>query len=111
MAEVVHALVLLAHFHSLASFVFGSGINDEPRYHLDNESARPEEPILALLPPPHSSKSQPKTVKLQEQKGMCIQFDQTFFICCGETQQLIIFIRIQGRKPSCHLSNGTRSWS
>ncbi|KPP64344.1 hypothetical protein Z043_117323 [Scleropages formosus] len=27
LAELVHAVVLLAHFHALASFVFGSGIN------------------------------------------------------------------------------------
>ncbi|XP_033226716.1 sestrin homolog isoform X2 [Belonocnema kinseyi] len=32
LAEVVHAIVLLAHFHSLASFVFSCGINEE----LDN---------------------------------------------------------------------------
>lgn len=31
-AEVVHAIVLLAHFHSLSSFVFACGINEE----LDN---------------------------------------------------------------------------
>ncbi|KAG9337537.1 hypothetical protein JZ751_028554 [Albula glossodonta] len=30
LAELVHAVVLLAHFHALASFVFGSGINPEP---------------------------------------------------------------------------------
>lgn len=29
LAEVVHAIVLLAHFHSLSSFVFGCGVNDE----------------------------------------------------------------------------------
>ncbi|KAL0994284.1 hypothetical protein UPYG_G00120220 [Umbra pygmaea] len=29
LAELVHAVVLLAHFHSLASFVFGSGINPQ----------------------------------------------------------------------------------
>lgn len=29
LAEVVHAIVLLAHFHSLSSFVFGCGINAE----------------------------------------------------------------------------------
>ncbi|CAB0033965.1 unnamed protein product [Trichogramma brassicae] len=32
LAEVVHAIVLLAHFHSLSSFVFACGINEE----LDN---------------------------------------------------------------------------
>lgn len=29
LAEVVHAIVLLTHFHSLSSFVFGCGVNDE----------------------------------------------------------------------------------
>ncbi|XP_062309363.1 sestrin-3 [Osmerus eperlanus] len=29
LAELIHAVVLLAHFHALASFVFGSGINPE----------------------------------------------------------------------------------
>lgn len=29
LAELVHAVVLLAHFHALASFVFGSGINPD----------------------------------------------------------------------------------
>jgi len=28
LAEVVHAIVLLTHFHALTSFVFGCGIND-----------------------------------------------------------------------------------
>ena len=29
LAEVVHAIVLLAHFHSLSSFVFACGVNEE----------------------------------------------------------------------------------
>ncbi|XP_076129881.1 sestrin-3 [Alosa pseudoharengus] len=29
LAELVHAVVLLAHFHALASFIFGSGINPD----------------------------------------------------------------------------------
>ncbi|KAM9320961.1 sestrin-3 [Gastrophryne carolinensis] len=29
LAELVHAVVLLAHYHALASFVFGSGVNPE----------------------------------------------------------------------------------
>ncbi|XP_047004584.1 sestrin homolog [Schistocerca americana] len=35
LAEVVHAIVLLAHFHSLSSFVFGCGVNEE----LDHEGS------------------------------------------------------------------------
>ena len=69
LAEVVHALVLLAHFHSLSSFVFGSGINDEPRYSLENESAGVEEPVLTLAPPPRSSGSSSSSVKLVKEKG------------------------------------------
>lgn len=34
LAEVVQAIVLLAHFHSLSSFVFSCGVNEE----LDNVS-------------------------------------------------------------------------
>lgn len=30
LAELVHAVVLLAHFHALSSFVFGSGVNHDP---------------------------------------------------------------------------------
>lgn len=63
LAEVIHALVLLAHFHSLASFVFGSGINDEPRY-FDNPNLTSGEPVLTLNPPPHSSKQKQDTQKL-----------------------------------------------
>lgn len=29
LSELVHAIVLLAHFHSLSSFVFSCGINEE----------------------------------------------------------------------------------
>lgn len=38
LSEVVHAIVLLAHFHALASFVFGCGINteiDQPNGHTE----------------------------------------------------------------------------
>ncbi|XP_058145302.1 sestrin-3 isoform X2 [Dasypus novemcinctus] len=34
--ELVHAVVLLAHFHALASFVFGSGINPERAPEISN---------------------------------------------------------------------------
>lgn len=65
----MHALVLLAHFHSLSSFVFGSGINDEPRYYQEDESTGAGEPILTLDPPPHSSGARTSAVKLEEEKG------------------------------------------
>ncbi|KAJ8412610.1 hypothetical protein AAFF_G00129460 [Aldrovandia affinis] len=37
LAELVHAVVLLAHFHALASFVFGSGINPEGEGEKDDD--------------------------------------------------------------------------
>lgn len=37
LAELVHAVVLLAHFHALASFVFGSGINTEGEEEIDDQ--------------------------------------------------------------------------
>ncbi|XP_078538728.1 sestrin-2 [Lissotriton helveticus] len=40
LAELIHALVLLTHYHSLASFVFGCGINPES----DQEGGRPPSP-------------------------------------------------------------------
>ncbi|EEB14165.1 P53 regulated pa26 nuclear protein sestrin, putative [Pediculus humanus corporis] len=36
LAEVVHAIVILAHFHALSSFVFGCGVNEE----LDQDGIR-----------------------------------------------------------------------
>ncbi|KAL1139359.1 hypothetical protein AAG570_006343 [Ranatra chinensis] len=35
LAEVVHAIVLLAHFHSLSSFVFACGVNEEIDHRFD----------------------------------------------------------------------------
>lgn len=64
LAEVVHALVLLVHFHALASFVFGSGINDEQKYY-ECDDARE---VLHLAPPPRSTKAQQPVQKL-ENKG------------------------------------------
>ncbi|XP_064413994.1 sestrin-3-like isoform X2 [Latimeria chalumnae] len=43
LAELVHAVVLLAHYHALASFVFGSGIN--PEIDLDATNSFRETPI------------------------------------------------------------------
>ncbi|XP_075217605.1 sestrin isoform X2 [Lycorma delicatula] len=51
LAEVVHAIVLLTHFHSLSSFVFGCGVNEE----LDQRNER--DPGLSSKPgsPPKST--------------------------------------------------------
>lgn len=38
LAEVVHAIVILAHFHSLSSFVFSCGLNQELDASLKNET-------------------------------------------------------------------------
>ncbi|XP_064629105.1 sestrin-1-like isoform X2 [Lineus longissimus] len=40
MSEVMHALVLLAHFHALSSFIYGSGINAE----IDHENGHTFDP-------------------------------------------------------------------
>uniref|UniRef100_A0A1B6CLQ6 Sestrin n=2 Tax=Clastoptera arizonana TaxID=38151 RepID=A0A1B6CLQ6_9HEMI len=58
LAEVVHAIVLLAHFHSLASFVFGCGVNED----LDQ---RAEEPIKSKLEKCKDIKS----VNVEQQDG------------------------------------------
>ncbi|XP_067124841.1 sestrin-3 [Centruroides vittatus] len=41
LSEVVHAIVILAHFHSLCSFVFGSGVSAE----IDQEEGHTFQPI------------------------------------------------------------------
>lgn len=33
MSELVQAIVIMAHFHALSSFVFGCGIKNEPDHH------------------------------------------------------------------------------
>nr|XP_033811293.1 sestrin-2 isoform X1 [Geotrypetes seraphini] len=50
LAELIHALVLLTHYHSLASFVFGCSINPE----IDQEGGHAFRP-----PSPHSCDSSP----------------------------------------------------
>lgn len=41
LAEVVHAIVLLTHFHSLSSFVFGCGVNEELEAKAESENGSP----------------------------------------------------------------------
>lgn len=41
LAEVVHAIVLLAHFHSLSSFVFGCGVNEEADQRTESRPVSP----------------------------------------------------------------------
>ncbi|KAG7484340.1 hypothetical protein MATL_G00048590 [Megalops atlanticus] len=49
LAELVHAVVLLAHFHGLASFVFGSGINPKGDAQSHDTSFQPVNPCLCDL--------------------------------------------------------------
>ncbi|KAM6045409.1 sestrin-2 isoform 3-T3 [Chlamydotis macqueenii] len=44
LAELVQALVLLTHYHSLASFVFGCGINPEEEQDGERQGCRPPSP-------------------------------------------------------------------
>ncbi|RZF37057.1 hypothetical protein LSTR_LSTR012400 [Laodelphax striatellus] len=60
LAEVVHAIVLLTHFHSLSSFVFGCGVNDELDQH--------NEPSLAAKQPAPQSAKQPPLTSSQNAK-------------------------------------------
>nr|CAD7452350.1 unnamed protein product [Timema tahoe] len=58
LAEVVHAIVLLAHFHSLASFVFGCGVNEE----LDHEGGHQHRLNMASSNPAGMLSSSPRTI-------------------------------------------------
>jgi sestrin 1/3 len=48
LAEVVHAIVILAHFHSLSSFVFSCGLNQELDASLKNETLESEASSVEL---------------------------------------------------------------
>ncbi|KAM9737586.1 sestrin-2 isoform 2-T2 [Menidia menidia] len=54
LAELIHAVILMAHTHSLCSFVWGCGLNPEPD-HVGGYTFRPPSPT----PPPHSPHSPP----------------------------------------------------
>lgn len=58
LAEVVHAIVILTHFHSLCSFVFSCGVNEE----IDQGTAtdtknQSDDPSSAIVPISHHSHS------------------------------------------------------
>lgn len=68
LAEVVHAIVILAHFHSLSSFVFSCGLNQELDASLKNEpesptSVEPEPEIKPSTTPPFIQR-----LKLEQQR-------------------------------------------
>ena len=55
LSEVMHAIVLLAHFHSLGSFVYGCGINAE----IDHEGAHTFRPPSSLHGSLNNSRQSP----------------------------------------------------
>jgi sestrin len=59
-SELVHAIVLLAHFHALSSFVFGCGIGTEDN--LDDGITNQNYPCKALVPVVARSVSPPSAV-------------------------------------------------
>lgn len=77
LAEVVHAIVILAHFHSLSSFVFSCGLNQE----LDDASLKngddatsvavEEEEIKPSTTPPFLQR-----LKLEQQRQLMIKKEQ-----------------------------------
>ena len=62
LSEVMHAVTLLAHFHALASFVYGCGINTEINghciYNVAKENGSPDSSSL-----PNSQPSTPSSVR------------------------------------------------
>lgn len=76
LAEVVHAIVILAHFHSLCSFVFSCGVNQE----LDQAGAyryqTPEEVhrAVAMNSSNTNNKTEPKDIPIvnDTRQGECV---------------------------------------
>jgi sestrin len=68
LAEVVHAIVILSHFHSLSSFVFSCGLNQELDASLKNE---PESPTVSEPEPEIKPSTTPpfiQRLKLEQQR-------------------------------------------
>lgn len=61
LGEVVHAIVLLAHFHSLSSFVFSCGINEELDHVTGHHYNNTQEIKIQAVPPPKIPNS-PKNI-------------------------------------------------
>lgn len=75
LAEVVHAIVILAHFHSLSSFVFSCGLNQELDASLKNGSIESEASSGHEVEVESESESKPSTtppfiqrLKLEQQR-------------------------------------------
>lgn len=70
LAEVVHAIVILAHFHSLSSFVFSCGLNQELDASLKNESVEASSGEVEVEPEIKPSTTPPfiQRLKLEQQR-------------------------------------------
>ncbi|XP_074034358.1 sestrin isoform X2 [Leptinotarsa decemlineata] len=65
LAEVVHAIVILTHFHSLASFVFSCGLNQELDHVVDFEYHNQNLPTLGTKTN-SISKTKPKDIPIKD---------------------------------------------
>lgn len=75
LAEVVHAIVILAHFHSLSSFVFSCGLNQELDASLKNE---PD--VIVVVAEESAAEIKPSTtppflqrLKLEQQRQLMLK--------------------------------------
>ncbi|RLU24359.1 hypothetical protein DMN91_002447 [Ooceraea biroi] len=62
LAEVVHAIVLLAHFHSLSSFIFSCGIHEELDYLSGHRYVQNIQENSKAVPPANMISSSPKKI-------------------------------------------------
>lgn len=115
LAELIHAVVLMAHAHSLCSFVWGCGINPEPD-HIGGYTFQPASP--GHLPrSPHSPAHEDGRQEVRrltaltahtgfllaagdtapvesalKNKGQIVFPGKTLFICSGETKISLHFL-------------------
>ncbi|XP_034762440.1 sestrin-2-like isoform X2 [Acipenser ruthenus] len=69
LAELIHAVVLLTHYHSLSSFVFGCGVNPEPD-HEEGHAFRPPSPCPTDSPRSEGGGSVPRVETLCEVEAL-----------------------------------------
>lgn len=62
LAEVVHAIVLLAHFHSLSSFIFSCGIHEELDHPTGHRYVQNIQDNSNTVPPASMLSSSPKKI-------------------------------------------------
>ncbi|XP_065350350.1 sestrin homolog isoform X2 [Cloeon dipterum] len=77
LAELVHAIVILAHFHSLASFVFGCGINDQddPDAPVNNSNVEPEVRVDQLMERMRTLSQREEEFSVEEQTQRFLRVD------------------------------------